>query len=152
MGLELTPCFLLWEAWSMGLLGEVRLTKRRAWLLVKAFENVAYAKVGRYNAATSWSCYDYLCLEPQRHEHLPAPLRLRAQWMQGKAAYRFGAKGVSLQGSSPLVVEDLRRPWSTTVTCSEGYGLCERHLDEDSVRSLGRWQERWSSSGSVAAP
>ena len=52
-------------------------------------------------------------------------------------------------GIVPLLVGDMRREWSSTVTCHctdaspQGFGICERELDHDAVVGLGRWQERW---------
>lgn len=50
-------------------------------------------------------------------------------------------------GLVPLLVSDLRRPWSSSVTCSDaspfGYGVCERELDSAVASSHGRWIERW---------
>eukprot|EP00435_Cladocopium_sp_Y103_P070321 s689_g35.t1 len=50
-------------------------------------------------------------------------------------------------GLLPLLVGDMRRPWSNTVTCTdaspEGYGICERSLDIDVINNIGLWQERW---------
>lgn len=50
-------------------------------------------------------------------------------------------------GLLPLLVGDMRREWSDTVTCTdaspEGFGICERRLDMRSVSKIGRWHERW---------
>ena len=47
----------------------------------------------------------------------------------------------------PMLVGNLRRPWSTRVICSDaspsGYGIVERELPTETVRALGRWNERW---------
>ncbi|CAE7502120.1 unnamed protein product [Symbiodinium sp. KB8] len=48
---------------------------------------------------------------------------------------------------APLLVGNLRRPWSIRVTCTDaspfGYGIVERDLPEETVRAIGRWNERW---------
>lgn len=50
-------------------------------------------------------------------------------------------------GVLPLLVGDMRQPWSGKVTCTdaspEGYGICERDLEENMVDEIGKWQERW---------
>ncbi|CAE7265927.1 AMY1.1 [Symbiodinium sp. CCMP2592] len=50
-------------------------------------------------------------------------------------------------GVIPLLVGDLRREWSETITATdaspEGYGICERGCPRDTVRCIGRWNERW---------
>ncbi len=50
-------------------------------------------------------------------------------------------------GVIPLLVADMRRPWSSEVFCSDaspdGYGICERSLGEQDVSNIGLWQERW---------
>ena len=50
-------------------------------------------------------------------------------------------------GILPLMIGDLRKGWSTNVTCTDaspdGFGIVERHLDEKDVSNIGKWQERW---------
>ena len=50
-------------------------------------------------------------------------------------------------GLVPLLVGNIRLEWSDTVTCTDaspiGYGICERRMDTQEIRSMGRWQERW---------
>ena len=50
-------------------------------------------------------------------------------------------------GILPLLVADLRIPWSTVATATdaspEGWGVCETELLADDACSCGRWQERW---------
>eukprot|EP00435_Cladocopium_sp_Y103_P020803 s2513_g5.t1 len=50
-------------------------------------------------------------------------------------------------GILPLLVGDLRKPWSNTILCSDaspvGFGLVERELEGNKVQSIGAWNERW---------
>ena len=54
---------------------------------------------------------------------------------------------IMFAGLVPLLVADLRRPWSSTVTCSDaspfGFGICECEVDPAISASHGRWLERW---------
>eukprot|EP00438_Fugacium_kawagutii_P025342 Skav236504 [mRNA] locus=scaffold78:316727:320924:+ [translate_table: standard] len=50
-------------------------------------------------------------------------------------------------GLVPLLFGNIRLEWSNTVTATDaspyGYGICERSMSTEEVRSMGRWQERW---------
>ena len=50
-------------------------------------------------------------------------------------------------GILPLLVANLRIPWSNVLTATdaspEGWGICERECDSDVVAQMGRWHERW---------
>ncbi len=50
-------------------------------------------------------------------------------------------------GIIPLLVADMRRSWSSKVFCSDaspdGYGICERSLNEPDVSNIGLWQGWW---------
>ena len=78
-----------------------------------------------------------------------------------RSAYDFAAKGFkrkelwpsaktefeNFSGILPMLVSDLRLPWSRTVTVTdaspEGFGICEKEFAEESVGEVGCWQERW---------
>ncbi|CAE7448154.1 unnamed protein product, partial [Symbiodinium necroappetens] len=50
-------------------------------------------------------------------------------------------------GLVPLLVGDIRKEWSETVTVTDaspmGYGVCESRLPYSEVQQMGRWNERW---------
>ena len=132
-----------------GDVGQVRGTPRRMWSLIYAFEHLDSAVVStelvqrllghamcvcNYNRAgisIFRRLYDFVQSGCSPRRLSPAESRER----------RIFA------GLVPLLVADLRRPWSSTVTASDaspsGWGVCECNLDPGTAQQHGRWQERW---------
>ena len=68
-----------------------------------------------------------------------------------RSAYDFAAKDFKRKelwpSANPMLVSDLRLPWSQVVTVTDaspgGFGICEREFAAEEVERVGRWQERW---------
>eukprot|EP00438_Fugacium_kawagutii_P032905 Skav229623 [mRNA] locus=scaffold1753:167277:170273:- [translate_table: standard] len=132
-----------------GDVGEVRCTSKRIWSLILAFEylttHVASRElvqrllghamvacvINRGGMGVFRRLYDYVHSdsEPRRL----SPLEVRECHI--------------FIGLLPLLTADLRRPWNSTVTCSDaspqGWGVTERELPVEQVASIAAWQERW---------
>ena len=56
-------------------------------------------------------------------------------------------------GVLPLLVSDMRTRWSSTVTCTDAspssFGICERTMGVETIRTAGQWRERWRFKPSV---
>ena len=54
---------------------------------------------------------------------------------------------LAFAGIVPLLVADIRRPYSDTISCTDaspfGFGICESKSTASTSRSHGRWVERW---------
>ena len=129
--------------------GEIRTTASRAWNLIFAFEylieNVVttdlvqrllgHAMVvcvlNRCGISVFRRLYDFI-------EKADSPRRLTREEASECRVF---------VGLIPLLVGDLRRGWSQTITATdaspEGYGVCERECGVEDVRSVGKWSERW---------
>ena len=78
-----------------------------------------------------------------------------------RSAYDFAAKDFKrkdlwpsakrefeiFSGLIPMLVSDLRLPWSEIVTVADaspqGFGICEKVFPSETVEQVGQWQERW---------
>ena len=129
--------------------GIVKPTPTRAWNIILAFESLlegdvdwvvlrrllghamTICTINRNGMSIFRSLYDFV-------EAAPKPRRLN-----GKERREV----LNFVGLVPLLVGELKRPWSTTISCSdaspEGYGVCQRQLDKQCVHELGSWQDRW---------
>ena len=134
-----------------GELGLVHLSSERMWNLILAFEYV-----GRTNKHFSSDSIQRLL----SHAMFLCVL-CRPGMSIFRSLYDFAGKGLPkcrvwdsarrecciFSDIIPMLVGNLRRPWSTRVTCSDaspsGYGIVERELPTETVRALGRWNERW---------
>lgn len=132
-----------------GKAGQIRPTSTRAWNILLAFESLLMGKV-------EWRTLQKL---------LGHAMTLTVLNRAGMSVFRALYDRVELQtrpcklnrrerreveifiGLIPLLVGDLKRPWSTGLLCSDaspnGYGICERFLPSSDVEQLGRWQDRW---------
>eukprot|EP00438_Fugacium_kawagutii_P012897 Skav204571 [mRNA] locus=scaffold2218:197091:209588:- [translate_table: standard] len=132
-----------------GEVGHVRCTERRIWSLIFAFEYIAKHRVSRElvqrllghamvvctinrsGMSVFRRLYDFV------HSDSP-PRRLNRHEQRECTIF---------SGILPLLVADMRRPWSENVSATdaspEGWGICERHLPQHLVHSCGRWHERW---------
>ena len=129
--------------------GEIKPTSRRAWMMIFAFEYAAHAIVStsliqrllghamticvlnRSGMSIFRHLYDFV-------ESGCGPRRLSPSEQRECLVFA---------GIVPLLVGDMRRDWSPTVTCTDaspqGFGICERQLEPEAVEDIGRWQERW---------
>ena len=129
--------------------GKVKPTPSRAWNVILAFESLlegpvdwvvlqrllghamTICTINRYGMSIFRSLYDYVEAAP-----IPRPLNKKER-----------QEVRTFIGLVPLLVGEMKRPWSTTISCSdsspEGYGVCQRHLEKDRVHELGSWQDRW---------
>ena len=132
-----------------GCTGEVRTTAARMWNLIFAFDHIATHKVdpdtvqrllghamvvctiNRCGMCVFRHLYDFV----QKGGHA----RFLNKQEQGEC-YNFS-------GLLPMLVASMRRSWSDVVVITDaspdGYGICERQLDTQTVADIGRWQERW---------
>ena len=64
-----------------------------------------------------------------------------------RSAYDFASRGYRRSGLIPLLVSDMRQPWSNTITVTdaspEGFGICEGEFESSVISKVGQWQERW---------
>ena len=132
-----------------GEVGEVRSTSERLWLLIRSFEYIAdhpvhphevqrllghamvVCTINRYGMCIFRHLYDFV----QREGGY--------QWLNLRARNEC----LNFVGLIPMLYASMRRPWSTTLNCTDaspdGYGICQREVNYDTVASIGRWQERW---------
>ena len=132
-----------------GKAGVVKPTPTRAWNIILAFESLLDSPVdwvvlrqllghamtictlNRLGMSVFRALYDFV-------EAAPKPRMLNGKERQ---------EVLNFVGLVPLLVGELRRPWSTTITCTDaspqGFGVCQRSLDKDQVHNLGMWQDRW---------
>jgi len=133
--------------------GEVRPTALRAWRIMAAFEHIESRPVSgrtvqkllghamficvlnRAGMAIFRSLYDFV----QRNIDDLDRLRL--------LNHRERLECRVFVGLVPMLFAALRRPWSSTVICSDaspqGFGLCEREDNISRIRDMARWHERW---------
>ena len=129
--------------------GVIKCTPTRGWNIIYAFESLLDGPVSwetvrrllghsmtlctlnRCGMAVFRSLYDFVEAAPQ-----PRPLN-----------HKERQEVLNFVGIVPLLVGELKRNWSSTVTCTDaspdGYGICERQLDQELVHDIGRWQDRW---------
>lgn len=129
--------------------GKVKPTPTRAWNIILAFESLldvvvhwdtlqrllghamTICTINRSGMCVFRSLYDFV-------ENAPPPRRLNAKERREVQVFI---------GIVPLLVGNLRRPWSPTITCSDaspvGYGVCQRDLTPNEVHDMGAWQDRW---------
>lgn len=128
--------------------GQVRMTSRRAWDLIRAFEHVAHHSV-------SPSTMQQLL----GHAMFFSTLN-RAGMSVFRRCYDFVEKGgverrlndrereecLTFAGLIPLLYADIRRGWCQTVQCTDaspdGFGICETTLSSTEVESMGRWCQK----------
>eukprot|EP00435_Cladocopium_sp_Y103_P017954 s440_g4.t1 len=129
--------------------GQIRMTRKRAWDIILAFEFVAehmvhpttmqkllghamfFSTLNRAGMSVFRRCYDFV-------------------EKGGNARFlssREREECLVFAGLVPLLFADIRRQWSSTIFCTdaspEGYGICERVLPPAEVADIGRWNERW---------
>lgn len=132
-----------------GRAGQVRPTTSRLWNLILAFEYASKSRVSsdfiqrllghamcicvlcRPGMSIFRSLYDFsICGFPQMH-----------LWDSAKR------ECIIFAGILPLLFGDIKRPWSTTVSCTdaspEGFGIVEREMNVGDIQSMGSWNERW---------
>lgn len=129
--------------------GQVRMTSRRAWDLIRAFEHVAHHSVSpstmqqllghamffstlnRTGTSVFRRCYDFV----------------EKGGVERRLNDREREECLTFAGLIPLLYADIRRGWCQTVQCTDaspdGFGICETTLSSTEVESMGRWCERW---------
>lgn len=132
-----------------GRAGQIRPTTSRLWNLILAFEYASKSKVSSdfiQRLLGHAMCICVLC---------------RPGMSIFRSLYDFSIGGfppmylwdsakrecIIFAGILPLLFGDIKRPWSTTVSCTdaspEGFGIVEREMDIGDVQSMGSWNERW---------
>ena len=132
-----------------GDIGHVRCTPQRIWSLILAFEYLVDHKVS------------VELVQRLLGHAMVACVINRSGMSVFRYLYDFvhsGAKPRKLNvkermecnifiGILPLLVSDIRRPWSSTISCTDaspaGWGIVERQIGDSVVQSIGKWQERW---------
>ena len=129
--------------------GQIRMTSRRAWDLIYAFEHVAhhtvspstmqqllghamfFSTLNRAGMSVFRRCYDFV----------------EKGWVERRLNEREREECLTFAGLIPLLYADIRRGWCQTVQCTDaspdGFGICETTLSSSQVESMGRWCERW---------
>lgn len=129
--------------------GIVRLTPTRTWNILLAFESLLHGKVhwedvrrllghavticvlNRCGMSIFRSLYDLV-------EARPEPRKLRPRETREVKIF---------VGLIPLLYGDLRKSWCEHILCTDaspfGYGVCQRDLDIQHVKEIGRWQDKW---------
>ena len=132
-----------------GQAGLVRATAERSWRLRRVCNHIVNNSVSsklvqrvlghsmvvlalnRSGMGVFRSAYDFAAKDFKRKE----------LWMSAKREFEI------FSGLLPMLVSDLRLPWSQVVTVTdaspEGFGICQKEFDEAAVEHVGRWQERW---------
>eukprot|EP00435_Cladocopium_sp_Y103_P007924 s2848_g2.t1 len=132
-----------------GVAGEVRMTRRRAWAVIRAFEYVADHPV---SPATIQRLLGHAMFFSTLNRNGMAVFRKLYDFVERGGAARMLNASESREckifaGIVPLLFASIRRPWSDEVLCSDaspdGHGLCSRHLPMNVIDSIGRWNERW---------
>ena len=129
--------------------GLVRATSKRMWQLIYAFELAADTVVStktiqrllghsmvvcvlnRCGMSVFRKLYDFVASDCSARKLHPSERQ----------------ECIIFAGIVPLLVADIRKPWSDVVTCTDaspfGFGICERVVDPAVARHHGRWMERW---------
>ena len=132
-----------------GQAGMVRATSERAWRLRRVCKyilgnpvssklvqqvlrhSMVVLVLNRSGMGIFRSAYDFAAKDYRREE----------LWPTAKREFEIFA------GLIPMLVADLRQPWSQVVTVTaaspQGYGICEKEFPENTVQQVGRWHERW---------
>ena len=129
--------------------GLVSCTPKRIWSLIWAFEYLACHRVStelvqRLLGHAMVACVinrGGMCVFRKLYDFVQSGCRPRRLNSEERR------ECLIFSGILPLLVADLRRPWTTTVTATdaspEGWGVCEREADLQQVQAIGKWQERW---------
>jgi hypothetical protein len=132
-----------------GSTGQVRGTPRRMWSLIFAFEHISNVVVS--TELVQRLLGHAMCVCNFNRAGISIFRRLYDFVQSGcpprKLSFSEARECRILAGLVPLLVADLRRPWSPTITASDaspsGWGVCERVLNPGVAQLHGRWQERW---------
>lgn len=132
-----------------GHLGLVKCSSNRIWSLIYAFEYICNHRVSVELVQRLLGHSMFVCVLQRSGM---AVFRRLYDMVQSKCKPRYLTVDEKLEceifiGILPLLVADLRIPWSTVATATdaspEGWGVCETELLADDACSCGRWQERW---------
>lgn len=132
-----------------GSTGQVRGTPRRMWSLILAFEHISNVVVS--TELVQRLLGHAMCVCNFNRAGISIFRRLYDFVQSGcpprKLSFSEARECRIFAGLVPLLVADLRRPWSPTITASDaspsGWGVCERVLNPGVAQLHGRWQERW---------
>ena len=104
----------------------------------------------KVRAASPWAQYGSLGTQSFRilrsaYDFAAKDFKRKELWPSAKLEFQI------FSGLIPMLVADLRLPWSQVVTVTDasqqGYGICEKEFSEKVVSQVGRWQERWRYKG-----
>lgn len=132
-----------------GDIGHIRCSERRIWSLIFAFEYAATHKISTELMQRLLGHAMVVCTINRCGMAIFRRLYDFVHSGCGPRKLNFSEKRECLvfAGLLPLLVADIRRPWSDNVTATdaspEGWGICERHLPPDVVQNCGKWHERW---------
>ena len=131
--------------------GLITVTPTRLWNLILAFEycgktgkNISSDLVRRLLGHAMFVCV--LCRAGMSvfrslYDYANQNITTGKLWKSGQR------ECLTFAGILPLMCGNLRRAWSTRLTCSDaspdGFGVVERDVETWQVRELGRWNERW---------
>eukprot|EP00438_Fugacium_kawagutii_P011539 Skav230147 [mRNA] locus=scaffold1301:267704:272380:+ [translate_table: standard] len=129
--------------------GVVRASHKRMWQLIYAFEAAADCIMDVKSVQRLLGHAMVVCV--LNRSGMSVFRRLYDFISSGTAPRRFTASErdecLAFAGLVPLLVADIRRPYSDTITCTDsspfGYGICEQTSSTATTRQHGRWIERW---------
>lgn len=132
-----------------GVEGTVKPSSSRLWNLIFAFEYASEAVVSTDLVRRLLGHAMVVCV---LHRGGMSIFRYLYDFVQRggpprKLNYSESSECKTFAGILPLLYADLKKKWSSTITCSdaspEGFGICEMESDVATARALGKWQERW---------
>ena len=134
-----------------GILHTARVSRKRAWRLALAIRSLLAAQevsgktlehvIGHFTWA-ALARRETLCLIQHCYSFIKSNYLKKAPLWDSVRKELLWAHHLL-----PLLEARLDLPWNSLVTCSDsspyGFGVVEKHIDVESVKSLGRQSERW---------
>eukprot|EP00435_Cladocopium_sp_Y103_P076203 s26_g81.t1 len=129
--------------------GQVRSTNAKVWKIIHAFETAAFSRV---DPKTIQRLLGHSMVLSVLNRCGMSVFRKLYDFSTSNSPPRFLSPSERdeceiFAGIAPLLIADLRREWSSTITCSDasplGFGICERRVSPSVAKQHGRWSERW---------
>eukprot|EP00438_Fugacium_kawagutii_P033140 Skav227543 [mRNA] locus=scaffold2241:169914:174596:- [translate_table: standard] len=128
--------------------GQVRTTSKRMWYLIEAFEYIQHIVVSIDDVQRLLGHAMVVCT--LNRNGMSIFRRLYDFVSSGSRPRRLTAAESMeckiFSGLVPFLFADLRRPWSEDVHVTDaspdGFGICHRQVDSETVQAVGRWNER----------
>ena len=129
--------------------GQVRPTAKRLWKIIYAFE---YAAEHAVDGKTIQRLLGHSMVVSVLNRCGMSVFRKLYDFSTSSTSPRFLTASerdecLIFAGIAPLLIADLRKEWSSTITCSDasptGFGICECQSTAGQAKQHGRWSERW---------